>query len=295
VSGTIELARAAVKAAMNVRVEHQLDPYLSICVYDLVERSGVELRFLAAPSLEGIYSAGEPPIIAISSLRRSGRQRFTCAHELGHHVFGHGTRIDEFDGQQRKRRFDPREFIVDCFADFLLMPKLAVVSALRALEIDLQTATPRQLFALAGYFGVGYRTIVHHLSKNLGLIAADRATRLGRARPQALREELVPGCGEHDVFVADRHWRGRPIDLHIGDFLVLTDGGIAESAMHLEPWRSNGGGVTFRAVQPGITRVTEVGSDWTSYVRVACRPVQGNFVGRSLYRHEPESEFVSVH
>jgi hypothetical protein len=280
---------------MNVRVEYQLDPYLSICVYDLVERFGVELRFLAAPSLEGIYSAGEPPIVAISSLRRSGRQRFTCAHELGHHVFGHGTRIDEFDGQQRKRRFDPREFIVDCFAEFLLMPKLAIVSAMKAREIDPQTATPQQLFALAGYFGVGYRTIVHHLSKNLGLMSVDRATCLGKAKPRAVREAFVPGCGDRDVFVGDCHWRGRPIDLHVGDFLVLPDGGIAESSMHLKRHRSNGSGVTFNAVQPGITRVMDIGSDWGSYVRVAPRPAQGNFVGRSLYRHEPDSESASVH
>ena len=157
-------------AAANLRVEYQLDPYLSICVYDLVERCGVELRFLSIPSMEGIYSAGAPPIIAISSLRQSGRQRFTCAHELGHHVFRHGTRIDQFEGQEKVRRFDPQEFIVDCFADFLLMPKLAIVAAIKARGINLQTATPLQFFTLAGYFGVGYKTIVHHLWRNLGLI-----------------------------------------------------------------------------------------------------------------------------
>jgi hypothetical protein len=281
------------KAATNVRVEHQLDPYLPLCVYDLVERFGVELRFLPIPSMEGIYSAGEPPIIAISSLRRSGRQRFTCAHELGHHVFCHGTHIDQFELQIRKRRFDPREFLVDCFADFLLMPKLAMVAAVRDREIDLRSVTPLQLFALASYFGVGYKTIVHHVSRNLGLIDAERANRLGRVRPQTLRERLVPGSGDCDVFVADSHWRGRPIDLHVRDFLVLPEGFVAKSPQ-LTRIESKGC-VTYRADRPGVSRVAEVGSEWASYIRIASRPSQGNFVGRSIYRHEPESETASVH
>jgi hypothetical protein len=281
------------KTASNVRVEYQLDPYHSICVYDLVERFGVELRFLAIPSMEGIYSAGEPPIIALSSLRRSGRQRFTCAHELGHHVFGHGTSVDQFDTQEQQRRFDPREFIVDCFADFLLMPKLAMVSAMRTRGIDPQIATPLQLFVLAGYFGVGYRTIVHHLWRNLGLIDEGRARQLGRVRPQSLREQLITGSGECDVFVVDASWRGRPIDLHIGDFLIVAEGIIAETT-HLEPAGSNEG-VAYRATRAGMSRVISVGSEWASYVRIACRTLQGNFVGRSLYRHEPESGAASVH
>lgn len=281
------------KAATEIRVNYQLDPYLSICIYDLVERFGVELRFLPVPSMEGIYSSGEPPIIAISSLRRSGRQRFTCAHELGHHVFGHGTHIDQLEVRDQRRRFNPREFLVDCFADFLLMPKLAVVSAVRARQIDLDSATPIQLFALASYFGVGYKTVVHHLSRNLGLITADAAKRLGRAKPRTLREHFVPECGDCDVFVADSKWNGRPIDLHVGDFLILPYGFAAESTRLAMVAGSSS--VTWRAMSPGVLRVGDTNSEWTSYVRVAPRGSHGNYVGRSIYRHEPESEPLSVH
>ena len=51
--------------------------------------------------------------IFISSLRPTGRQHFTCAHELGHHIFNHGMKIDELVSK-KESSYNDDEFLVDC-------------------------------------------------------------------------------------------------------------------------------------------------------------------------------------
>jgi Zn-dependent peptidase ImmA (M78 family) len=281
------------KAASSLRVQNRLDPYQSFCIYDLVQRLDIELRFMAIPSMEGLYTPGEPPIITISSLRPSGRQRFTCAHELGHHVFGHGTRIDDFASPVIRRGFDPVEFLVDCFAGFLLMPKVALLSAMRARDIDPRIVTAGQLFLLAGYFGVGYRTIIHHLERNLRLIDGGRAAQLSKVQPRSIREGLVPGSHNCDVFVVDTNWIGRPVDLHAGDYVLLPPNAIVDPHFLAASPRKDGN--TYIAQRPGISRVSTPGESWAAYVRVAARDGQGNFIGRSIYRHERADDVACVH
>ena len=289
---TLLLARKAMTTASQVRVLHGLDPRVPICVYDLIERCDIELRFLSLPSLEGVYAAGDPPIVAISSMRPSGRQRFSGAHELGHHVFGHATRIDELDSATQ-RRFEPDEFLVDCFADFLLMPKLAVIIAARARGIRIDQAGPTELFELAGYFGVGYRTLIHHLHRNLGLIAKDHADQLRKTKPSSIRQQLLPDCKSVDVFIADKNWVGRPIDLHVGDFLLVpADCTITSNVLAIDQKNER---LVLKGVKPGICRLLQPATDWASYVRIAPRSGDGNFRGRAIFRHEPEVETQSVH
>ena len=101
----------------------------AICVYDLAQRLGIEVRFMDTPSMEGMYYGGSDPYIIISSLRPPGRRAFTCAHELGHHIRGDGMHVDELVEQRKRPVIDPNEFAADCFAGALLMPKMAVERA----------------------------------------------------------------------------------------------------------------------------------------------------------------------
>src|SRR5438874_13211824 len=106
--------------------------------------------------MEGTYLKSDPPRILISALRPLFRRVFNCAHELGHHVFGHGSTIDELqeDGQE-KPAFEPNEFLVNAFAGFLLMPPLAVRRAFTLRGWRPETATPEQCFIVACSLGVG--------------------------------------------------------------------------------------------------------------------------------------------
>jgi Zn-dependent peptidase ImmA (M78 family) len=132
------LVMDAADAALRVRQSAGLGMWTPMCVYDVAEKLGIEVRFVDISSMEGMYCKIATPLILVSSLRPSGRQAFTCAHELGHHIYKHGTRIDELvDRPTAKSRFDPEEFLADCFAGLLLMPKSAVSRAFAICGWDL--------------------------------------------------------------------------------------------------------------------------------------------------------------
>ena len=101
--------------ALRVRTRAGLGLEEAVCVYDLAEHLGIEVRFTDIPSMEGMYYLASEPSIILSSLRPPGRRVFTCAHELGHHSNGDGTTIDQLVQEPRRSGFDTKEFAADCF------------------------------------------------------------------------------------------------------------------------------------------------------------------------------------
>jgi Zn-dependent peptidase ImmA (M78 family) len=95
------------------------------------------------------------------------RRAFTCAHELGHHFFGHGSTIDEPKDDAQIGHFSPNEFLAEAFAGFLLLPAQGVKRAFSSRGIEVATATPEQMYTIASSFGVGYETIIEHLTHSL--------------------------------------------------------------------------------------------------------------------------------
>ena len=116
------MVRQAMAAALRTRLSVGYGLDHAVCVYDLAEKLGVEVRFLDLPSMEGMYSSASSPTIIVSSLRPPGRRAFTCAHELGHHNRSDGVKIHELAEQRDKPSFDSKEFMADCFAGALLSP-----------------------------------------------------------------------------------------------------------------------------------------------------------------------------
>ena len=157
------IARQSIAAALRTRLSVGYGLDHAVCVYDIAEKLGLEVRFLDLPTMEGMYSSASSPTIIVSSLRPPGRRAFTCAHELGHHNRSDGVEIDELVEQWDIPRFDPKEFAADCFAGALLMPKMAVSNAFAIRGWSMEDCTPEQAFMVANYFGVGYTTLVHHL------------------------------------------------------------------------------------------------------------------------------------
>ena len=168
-------AHAATVKALQVRRASGCAFWDPVCVYDLATNLGLEVRFFDIPSMEGVYCASAHSTIIVSSLRPPGRQAFTCAHELGHHVFGHGDQYDELvEHRSEARRFDPHEFQADCFAGALLMPKVAVSRGFSLRGWDLATAAPEAFYVVATWLGVGYTTLIYHLRKALGMLSETR-------------------------------------------------------------------------------------------------------------------------
>ena len=149
-----DLVLQATTKALETRKILGKNLYEPICIYDAANELNVKVQFMEASSMEGLYSKIPRPTILLSALRPAGRRVYTCAHELGHHVFGHGFRIDELVEQlYQTSRFDPDEFLVDCYAGLLLMPKSAVANAFNIRGWDVNKINEFQVFNVASWLG----------------------------------------------------------------------------------------------------------------------------------------------
>ena len=274
------IARQAAAAALRMRINLGYGVCGPICVYDLAERLGIEVRFVDIPSMEGMYLRSDTnPTILISSLRPSGRRAFTCAHEIGHHVNGDGTRVDELNHNRRHSATDPKEFAADCFAGILLMPRVTVERAFSSRKWSPDHCTPDQVYTISNFFGVGYATLIHHMRSGLHLLSSSNAAALLKVRPRIAQARALGMETLETVHIVDRFWTGRPVDVETGE-LIFARGCTKVEGKALKTIEDTETGSMYLALHPGLGRI-ENGSEWSAFIRVA-RP---NFVGRSIFRH----------
>jgi Zn-dependent peptidase ImmA (M78 family) len=281
-----DLAREALDKSLEVREEAGFALGTPLNVYDLCERlvPKVRVRF-ADYSMEGCYFRSDRPLIEVSALRPFGRRAFNTAHELGHHAFGHGSRIDELQDERRASiTDDPEERLANAFAGFLLMPKIAVRRAFTSRGWVITDASPEEVFVVACHFGVGYLTLVNHLAYGLREIDKKRADELQRVRLPAIRKSFLGAHAGDRLWVADRRFEMHTVDTEVGTKLVLPPHSRPEfDHLHLEADVPSGR--VFTAVRPGITRV-EADDDWAVVVRIS----RHQYSGWSTYRHLEPTE-----
>jgi Zn-dependent peptidase ImmA (M78 family) len=247
---------------------------------------GVEVRFVDLPSLEGMYADTPRPVILIGAQRPAARKAYTCAHELGHHVFSHGTTADELRPEETPPyRLSPEDFLAQSFAGFLLMPKLAIDNAFYRRSWDVTRPTPEQVYRIAGYFGVGYTTVVNHMSWSLGQLPDDTATALRKKRLRDIRQTIAECRVPYSLTAVDQFWEGLAVDVEVGDLLSVPRK-IQEEGLCLRHKGQNSNGELYEACSPGRGKLYSDSTSWACYVRVSRR----EYVGRSIYRHLEEAE-----
>lgn len=117
---------------------------------DIAAKMGISV--LADPNFTAIghYVPGkdsQPPLITYKSSESKVRQRFTVAHELGHHVMGHGERDRDIPEQFSMGYHDPFEVDANRFAVYLLIPDTGIHAMIRIGRV-------RSVEELARIFGV---------------------------------------------------------------------------------------------------------------------------------------------
>lgn len=191
----VRLFRESASLALRTRLKLEVPLDSAISPYLACESLGVEVRFVDVPSLEGVYHRGTKPLILLSSLRPSGRKSATCGHELGHHLLGHGTCVDEIDHNTTVAAWnDPNEYAADVFSSFFLMPRELIRNLLAALGTDLRSLKEEKVYTCAMLLDVSYTGMVTHLCRNLRLITAASNRQLRTAKLPAVRDRIA---GEH--------------------------------------------------------------------------------------------------
>lgn len=274
------LVMKGMQASIAARTKAGVDLKSPTCIYGLCETHRVTVRFNDI-NMEGMYDREPKPRIHVSALRPLARRTFTCAHELGHHVFGHGSTIDELrDDQSKSAERPPNEILADAFAAFVLMPTLGLREAFTKRGLDPNKASATEMYAIACNFGVGQSTLVNHLAYGIEMINPIQRAQLGRITPKMIRTQLLGEVVPEPLTVADQHWNSATLDTEEGAFLLLPASVVVDTTI-LMPQRDLAAGRLFKAMKPGITRVVIPGTSWATYVRVARR----QYVGLARFRH----------
>jgi hypothetical protein len=272
------------RKALEIRQRLQIDKSAPAIPFEIAPQLGAQVWLRDASTFDGVYSAGAPPAIVISSLRPLGRTAFTCAHEIAHHAFGHGARIDEvLDPDATNSQLAPEEHIANAFAAHLLMPRSAVIHGMQARQLDPRAITPVDVLALSSWLGVGYATLVTHLCYQLRLLGGVDVSRLNSHEPNRTKVAIAPDChGTQEVVLADQAWSGRPIECRVDDFVCLPRDTEVDGARLTLTYRGSHGDV-FRAMSVGQT-ICSLKGGWTCPARVWRR----GKAGRALYIYDEE-------
>jgi IrrE N-terminal-like domain len=277
------LAREALDRALEVREEGNIAFNVPLCVYGLCDRLGVRVQFVDI-NMEGLYQASKRPLIMLSSFRPLGRRVYNCGQELGHHLFGHGSTLDELQEEHRATgTSNPKEFLVNAFAGFLLMPPNAVRRAFADRKWNATQATPEQYFRIACGFGIGYETLVSHLAHSLRMISMERASQLRRVKLPTIRRTMLGHDKAERLVAIDEHHLLPTADVEVGTHVLLPKDSDPEQAA-LEFVVDLAQGRLFKAIRPGLVRVEAHGGTWALLVRIS----RYQYVGWSQYRHLEE-------
>ena len=281
-----ELAKRAALEAEKIRLAAKIPHTAPIDPIETAMARGCEVRLMSLPSLEGMYSPVPKPLIVLGSERPAGRRTFTCAHELAHHVFKHGMKLEELNEQKRTcGEKTPDEFLADAFAGHLLMSKPVVSHAIKIRGLTPSALTPIQVYRLACYFGVGYGTAVSHMTYALKMISRPHSETLLKIQPKQIKAQYGINANSGGVF-ADFHWRHRPLDAEIGDTIVLPKNAEIEDGNRLQLVGEGEDVLLYRALSAGYSRTYCDEEDWAVHIRISRK----NYEGLAQYRFFEEVE-----
>ena len=277
------LAFDALSRALRLRKKLGIDLDRPVSAIEIAESLNIEVRLVDLPSMEGMYIAGPAPKIILSSLRPQGRRNFTCAHELGHHIYEHGEQFDEITSAKNiSRKNDPKEFSADCFAGYFLMPKALIDSGMKRRNFTYETLEAHQVYALSSWLGVGYTTLINHMQFGIQMITQEKSHQLLHYEPQEIRQQIYPDSAISNLHVADEHWIGRAIDCEVGDYISLPKNSILEG-VQLDTLENNNG-CFLKTRVPGLAKATNESLGLSIFIRVSPK----NYKGRSCYRFEED-------
>jgi Zn-dependent peptidase ImmA (M78 family) len=273
--------RKLVKNALKIRYQNGIPLNNSFCVIDLVDKLGLEVKFVSISSMEGAFLK-ESKTILLSTLRPEGRIRFTCAHELGHFIFNHGDHFDELVEEVHSGKSRYEESLADMFASFLLMPETTVRNGFVSRGWDINKPSYTEIYTIANYLGVGYSTLLKHMRYGLNMLNTDEYDMLIKKQPKDIKSEL---CGRNiitNLLVIDKFWKGRPADMQVGDYLII-DGIVSIEGDCVELINEKTKSIVV-AQKSGICRLMSDNFEMPIVIRVRKK----EYTGRAIFRHLEE-------
>ena len=184
-----------------------------IDVFDAIARLGVPLIFKPLEGLLGSYLSDPTPGILVTTKQPLNVQRFTAAHELGHHQLRHKPSFDDETVISRapfnpRREDDAQETEAEAFAAAFLLPRWLVGwHCERQGWDDEALERPEIVYQLALRTGTSYTAACWTLER-YKILSRTSASQMADIEPGKIKHALLGELRPHDDF---------------GDVWVLTE------------------------------------------------------------------------
>ncbi|NKY59397.1 protease inhibitor I42 family protein [Nocardia flavorosea] len=161
-------------------------------VFALTQHLGVWLATQPLDNTYGFYlNDNDAAGIVLNSRHPEVLQRYTCAHELGHHLLGHGSHTDDKVTVEASADVALREQQAQAFAAALLMPGPLVNHTLRRLHTSAEPAAG-DIYLASRDLAVSYSAMVWGLAE-LNRLDRRRADALSEAGVRPVKDALRGG------------------------------------------------------------------------------------------------------
>jgi Zn-dependent peptidase ImmA (M78 family)/predicted secreted protein len=213
--------RQGIRAAQQEHQRLGTDFHSPVQIFDVIEDERIWLFFQRLQGLYGAYQRyGDAAGIVVNSQHPPTVQRYTAAHEYGHHVLGHVASADD-EHRINRRSQNPKEVAAQAFAGEFLMPLQLVNYTLRTTGLTGRNVslTPQHVYQLALELGVSYSATVWQLVGQHKLTVHD-GQRLRRESPLVVKTGLTgvkPEDPWADVWLLDESQEGREFSPHTRD------------------------------------------------------------------------------
>lgn len=221
--------RSAGVLATQLHGDLDIDLERPVDVFAAIERLGIVLAFGQLERVSGVYvpsqSPNTPPGILIHEGHPPARQRFTAAHELGHHMFNHGLEVDgDIDMLLRQNLglMPDVEKEAEAFAAWFLMPRRLLRAGIR--ELSLLLRSPADAYELSLWLGTSYVATVRQLA-TMRLLSSSVSEAWVTVPPKSIKVGLTGGHHiddlRNDVWRLDAASNQHPLTVRPGDRLLL--------------------------------------------------------------------------
>lgn len=202
-----------------------------IDVLGAIRKLGVLVLCRPLDSLLGAYVPnGQAPGMLLTTRRTLHIQRFTAAHELGHHVLGHqAMSLDQdvgFVARGERTGHEPHELEADAFASAFLLPDwLIAAHARRHRWGKRDLAQPDTVYQLSLRLGASYTATCWALAES-NIVDRRIARQLVDTPPKHSKQRVIPDMQRErwhaDIWQLSEHDRGVHLLGNPDDLLVLA-------------------------------------------------------------------------
>jgi Zn-dependent peptidase ImmA (M78 family)/predicted secreted protein len=189
-------------------------------VYHTIDQLGVPLMFAKLQGLLGAYYRDPTPGVLVTTERPLRQQRFTAAHELGHHYLGHDPSLDD-ENILRRAPFaaaagdNLQEVEAESFAASFLLPRWLVSWHFeRQGWIAADLLNPHNVYQLSLRVGTSFLATVWTLHR-YNIFDYRSATRLAQLKLRTIKEQLLGDYEPADYRGDVWHLTERDAGLHV--------------------------------------------------------------------------------